>query len=144
MSLKSVAQVVFLVVLGMLSGCGTARNLIGSSDTTPPLYPFGGTAFDVDYAIHGGGLVEDILFIPLAAIDIPFSIVGDVATLPLTVSYTTYARWRDSQRIRSDTRWWKDSLEPERVMDNSEHPSTEWWNELPSDEQSQLPPAPAD
>ena len=73
-----------IVFLG--SGCGTIENLHTDS------VPFGGTKYDIDYVMHGSGKmpVEDALvFRPIAAIDTPVSLVGDLVTLPVTLD----TRW---------------------------------------------------
>jgi uncharacterized protein YceK len=73
-----------IVLLG--SGCGTIENLNADS------VPFGGAKYDIDYVMHGSGKmpVEDALvFRPIAALDTPVSLVGDLITLPMTLD----TRW---------------------------------------------------
>ena len=79
------------------------------------------------------------------AMDIPFSLVGDIAMLPITVPYTLLAREGVDHRFQIE------KLEPtqqdeEPVEINSDlrhelNDVTEPWNELPSDEQ---PPSPSE
>jgi uncharacterized protein YceK len=64
------------------SGCGTIENL--HTDSTP----FGGTRYDVDYVMNGSGkspVGDALVFRPMAAIDTPVSLVGDLVTLPVTL-----------------------------------------------------------
>lgn len=79
-----------MVILASLLGCGTIGNM--DHERTP----YGGVAADVNHAINGQGLVEDIITVPLAVMDIPFSMVGDTITLPVT-SFSSYAKWRETR-----------------------------------------------
>ncbi len=54
------------------SGCGTVGNILASSGSVPPA-PFGGVRNDVEAIAKG-----NVLF----GADIPFSLVGDLVTLP--------------------------------------------------------------
>jgi hypothetical protein len=101
MSRKSLRRTIFFVLIGMLSGCGTTRNMLGLRyEIVPPLYPFGGTAIDVACALEGPG-DEGIGLV--MAMDTPFSIVGDIVMLPITVPYTCMARFADYDRDRSES-----------------------------------------
>lgn len=74
----------------MLAGCGTCQNL--ASDKRP----FGGVSWDANYALHGRGTgyLEDELFRPIAALDSPISLAGDIVTLPITLYATADRRFR--------------------------------------------------
>lgn len=70
-SLAIAALVAFAIVVGF--GCGTMENMAGYRD---PAKPFGGVASDLKPLASGN--ILGILVVP----DIPFSLVGDVVTLP--------------------------------------------------------------
>lgn len=87
-----------LAAATLLTGCGTMANvngtsyaLIGPPDSQPR--PFGGVANDLRWFREQTGYVvdsEDVLAAPINAvmacyfgiIDLPFSLVGDIVTLP--------------------------------------------------------------
>ncbi len=103
--------------LGAASGCGTCWNFLDGGPF-PRMFPFGGVAHDVHIAVNGYGVVEDIVNKPLSVIDLPLSLVGDVATLPVTIPYTSYAAWKDHQKKQAEN-WW---VEPPRESNG--------WDEL--------------
>jgi len=94
-------RVVLLGLVGVLAatGCGTMRNMDGrttyngpKTEWTPPT-PFGGVANDARWLSETVCDVEEVLDVPGAVIgcafilvDMPLSIVGDVVTLPQTMS----------------------------------------------------------
>ncbi|MBW3541200.1 MAG: hypothetical protein KY476_13105 [Planctomycetes bacterium] len=92
-----------LAVITVLSfsGCGTLLNIEGKTDR--PCSPYGGVAYSVDIAVHGTGYADDVFLQPLTALDIPFSLVGDTATLPFIVC----------QRIQN--RYGRPGLQPNTV-----------------------------
>jgi uncharacterized protein YceK len=83
------------LLLTATSGCGTMQNMKGQPNafgslphpTRPPV-PFGGVIADSLCIVNGslGGLINlepgTLVFVPFALIDLPFSFVGDVVTLP--------------------------------------------------------------
>jgi uncharacterized protein YceK len=74
------SRLVTAVLAGLAcAGCGTLDNLHSGK------VPYGGVATDIDFAMHGNGYVEDIIFRPIAVIDTPISLVCDTATLPITL-----------------------------------------------------------
>ena len=65
------------------SGCGTMTNLTGADALVlgpPPNRPFGGVDRDVK-GISAGTVVTSAI----QAIDLPFSLIGDIITLPWTI-----------------------------------------------------------
>ena len=92
MARTSVMLVAAALLLGMNSGCGTMANLQGRTFFTaicvpsrPPI-PLGGAGTDV--FVIGKAFVRPLgrdgtwFFATMALIDLPFSLVGDVVTLP--------------------------------------------------------------
>src|SRR5262245_26938032 len=94
-------RVVLLGLVGVhaATGCGTIRNMDGhttygraKSGWTPPT-PFGGVANDALWLSETVSDVEEVLDVPGAVVacafilvDMPLSLVGDVVTLPGTMS----------------------------------------------------------
>lgn len=84
----AIRLLLFGCVLSSLAGCGTMANMQGKN--LPALdaggqyepRPFGGVRNDLRWTYHGNGLI-------LGIIDLPFSIVGDVVTLPKVLFGTT-------------------------------------------------------
>jgi uncharacterized protein YceK len=100
------------LTLSVLAGCGTCQNLAGNKA------PFGGVAWDVNYALHGRGtgFLEDELFRPVAAIDTPISLVGDTFTLPI-VLYAATSRYVQA-RIKDSQERTPEATEPPRQRDS--------------------------
>jgi uncharacterized protein YceK len=69
---KSSSVIAVLALLAATSGCGTTANITQATIDTPPK-PFGGLAYDFHEVATGN---------PLYLIDLPGSLVGDIATLP--------------------------------------------------------------
>jgi uncharacterized protein YceK len=85
------------ILLGLSAaccGCGTLNNLQG---VPTPTKPYGGFVADLDYAMHGP------ILRPLAAIDAPFSLLGDTLSLPLVYWYQ-----RESEPASQTTGYWKE------------------------------------
>lgn len=74
----------------LLSACGTLANLNGVHGA-PANVPFGGTGLDIQAIAGGFSDADDSsswLIIPAGIIDLPFSLVGDVISLPYTIYKT--------------------------------------------------------
>ena len=68
------------IVLASLLGCGTIHNLETERK------PYGGVVRDCLCTVHGNWLfVGPEMPAPIGLIDIPFSLVGDTVTLPITL-----------------------------------------------------------
>jgi uncharacterized protein YceK len=113
------------LLLTATSGCGTMQNMRGQPNafgslphpTRPPV-PFGGVIADSLCVVNGtfGGLnVETLVFVPFALIDLPFSLVGDVITLPWAT-----AEFISEMRNPSDRYRWPD---PRVVADPEKGPT---------------------
>lgn len=142
---KSLSRTVLVVMLGTISGCfiGTEMNMMGGmEDIVPARTPFGGTAIDI-YHMRWAfrPKLDDEGIATVFALDTPFSIVGDIVTLPITVPYTLLNR-------EVDPRFRVEKLEPTQQAENLPeidgdmrqelNKATEPLNKLSSDEQ---PPA---
>jgi uncharacterized protein YceK len=86
---------VLLAMISLLVGCGTLVNVAGGGEGTP----YGGTKFDAAACSAGlaagvGPSLPDQKFDPptslglgcYALVDLPFSIVADTLTLPITLT----------------------------------------------------------
>jgi uncharacterized protein YceK len=85
-----------------MAGCGTVANLVNQSPGAGGVIPFGGVQHDVacieQAANSDSGLrlhpkseseqYQQVAHMVFCAIDLPFSLVGDVVTWPYTASYT--------------------------------------------------------
>jgi uncharacterized protein YceK len=69
---RSLMMALLAVSSAPSSGCGTFANVLASSGSVPPA-PFGGVRNDFDAMARG-----NVLF----GVDIPFSLIGDLVTLP--------------------------------------------------------------
>ena len=69
---KSPSVIALLALSAAISGCGTTANITQATVDMPPK-PFGGLAYDFHEVAAGN---------PLYLIDLPGSLVGDIATLP--------------------------------------------------------------
>jgi len=77
----SCSRCAFAILIGIcFAGCGTFDNLNSTN-----VIPYGGVAHDIEFAKHGNGYVEDIIFRPVAVIDTPISLVADTVTLPIAL-----------------------------------------------------------
>jgi uncharacterized protein YceK len=95
-------RLVALLLLGLLpAGCGTAANLCRSRTEDGGRVPFGGVKQDLECLkkATNGELREATpapeseqypqrVLLVFSAIDLPFSLVGDVVTWPYTAAYT--------------------------------------------------------
>ena len=69
-----------MLILGSFLGCGTTANLHEERK------PYGGVVRDCLCTVHGNWLfVGPEMPAPIGLIDIPFSLVGDTVTLPITL-----------------------------------------------------------
>jgi uncharacterized protein YceK len=69
-----------MFILASCLGCGTIHNLDEERK------PYGGVVHDCLWTVHGNWLfVGPEVPAPLGLIDIPFSLVGDTVTLPITM-----------------------------------------------------------
>ena len=86
---KSLLAITLLAFLSGLTGCGTLLNL-GEKDSPP----YGGVIMDSKIIAKGVPMGPFAFFPnfdvpglwPLALIDLPFSLVGDTVTLPITAA----------------------------------------------------------
>ena len=87
---QTVLVVLTFMLTGSASGCGTLFNLNGKEPWVlgpPPerqTVPFGGIDNDVRWMTRGVPLMGAPLCVVAAAVDMPFSFVGDILTLPYT------------------------------------------------------------
>ncbi len=107
MARKSLAASALGLILSALAGCGTMVN------ATSARMPFGGVAVDGCIAVYGVkttcGLCEkdpelpgppgSLLLGGLAVLDLPFSLVADITTLPL-VLYHKYLDVHDDESLK--------------------------------------------
>ena len=87
MTIKEVMSYVALTVLVTTSGCGTMANVEGRRLPTPGpsgqevSRPFGGVRKDIEW-LHSEQMPGNLTYVA----DIPLSLVGDIVTLPRTVT----------------------------------------------------------
>jgi len=67
------SKIATLLMMGLLTGCGTIANQVNPQRT---LSPYGGVRYDVDTACDDGGPSYLLL------LDLPFSAVADTLLLP--------------------------------------------------------------
>jgi uncharacterized protein YceK len=87
--MRTFLAILLFASLTAISGCGTLLNL-GEKDSSP----YGGVQMDSKIIAQGvplgpaawTGDVDISSFWPLAMIDLPFSLVGDTLTLPITIA----------------------------------------------------------
>lgn len=139
---------ILIVVLGTTSCCfiGTQFNSLGiMDDIVPQLSPFGGTRLDMAWAFHRP-LDDEGIGIVLG-MDIPFSIVGDIVMLPITIPYTLLNREVDPRFQVEELEPTQQNEEPVKIDNDLRqelNKATEPWNKLTNDEQPELPPSPAE
>jgi hypothetical protein len=117
-----------MLVLGFLgptiAGCGTTLNLDGKERldlTSGPVdeikdqrapFPFGGLANDVAWMRDAKHPMDSIG----AAIDVPFSLAGDVVTLPWVTYQWLFVDWRPQDPMHDEwRRFWMN--EPQKLTE---------------------------
>jgi hypothetical protein len=123
-------------------------NMMGCMDhIVPPLTPFGGTAIDI-YHMRWAfrPKLDDEGIATCFALDTPFSIVGDIVTLPITVPYTllnppSFGRTLQIEDLER-TPQTKTASGIDDDMRQELNDVAEPSNKGPTDERPELPPAP--
>lgn len=91
-------------ICNILAGCGTVMNLTNLPPTPGEGAAYRGTAFNMAFLLppsSGPQKFDDstnILLGCYAAIDLPFTLIGDTLTLPYTVPYSLWWLWQDNAR----------------------------------------------
>lgn len=95
----------FMLCAAILAGCATSQNLAHD------MVPYGGFWSDITFHRQS----EDVVGIGpvMAAVDAPLSLIGDTATLPITMCAAT-SRWIESKKDEAVMREWRRAIAPEQ------------------------------